>query len=101
MLVQDRALLFLWAYSSISYGLLWAFLSSFPTFFTGFRHFNFIVASFIPDISILIGVLVMGTPTAATMNRLLGYVKLANCFLKKDWKICALPLYFFPLDYSC
>jgi DHA1 family multidrug resistance protein-like MFS transporter len=71
MLVQDRALLFLSVYSSICYGLLYACLSAFPTIFQHYRQFEF-VSSFLPDLSILIGVLVCGTMLALSNKSFLA-----------------------------
>jgi DHA1 family multidrug resistance protein-like MFS transporter len=57
MLAEDAALLFLSIYGSISYGLLYGFVVAFPIAFSEYRHFGFIEA-YLPDITIIIGVLV-------------------------------------------
>ncbi|ANB15488.1 Tpo1p [Sugiyamaella lignohabitans] len=55
MLRQDKALLFLCVYSSISYGLLYAFFVAYPRVYSQYRHYGFI-QTYLPNFEIMIGV---------------------------------------------
>lgn len=68
MLIKDRALAFLSFYTAIVYGLLYGLLIAFPIAFGQERGFNFI-PTYLPTISISIGILASVVLLISTNNR--------------------------------
>jgi DHA1 family multidrug resistance protein-like MFS transporter len=80
MLIDDKALLFMCTYSSIAYGLLYAFFVAFPIAFAEYRDFGS-VATYIPNLSVMIGV-ILTTILVAMLNP--RYVRVCEAAGKVD-----------------